>query len=100
MDDTAIMPGFEGFEWNEANVSKNWLTHHVSPTEAEQVFLNRPLLVANDPKHSAGEKRYYVLGRTDQGRMLFIAFTVRRTSIRVISARDMSRSERKMYRQS
>jgi uncharacterized DUF497 family protein len=99
MDDTVIMPGFEGFDWDEATVSENWRTHHVSPIEAEQVLFNRPLLAADDPKHSQGEKRHYVLGRTNQGRMLFIAFTVRGATIRVISARDMSRKGRKMYRQ-
>jgi len=96
---TAIfLPEYEGFEWNEANVEKNWLAHRVSPGEAEQVFFNKPLLVADDPGHSQGEKRYYVLGQTDLGRLLFIAFTVRAKSIRVISARDMSRKERNAYR--
>jgi uncharacterized DUF497 family protein len=62
------------------------------------VFFNKPLLVVDDPKHSQGEKRYYVLGRTDLGRLLFIAFTVRGKIIRVLSARDMSRKERNAYR--
>jgi uncharacterized DUF497 family protein len=99
MDDAVLMPGSQGFEWDEANVAKNWRAHNVHPSEAEQVFFNKPLLVAEDPKHSQEERRYYILGRTDQGRMLFIVFTVRGKSIRVISARDMSRKERKMYRQ-
>jgi hypothetical protein len=90
------LPEYEGFEWDDANAEKNWHTHHVNPNEAEQVFLNQPLLVADNPEHSQGEKRYYVLGRTDQGRSLFIAFTVRKSRIRVISARDMSRKERKI----
>jgi len=93
------MPEYEGFEWDEANVEKNWLAHRVSPGEAEQVFFNKPLLVADDPAHSQGEKRYYILGQTDLGRLLFVAFTVRTKSIRVISARDMSRKERTAYRQ-
>jgi uncharacterized DUF497 family protein len=99
MDDAVIMPDFQGFDWDQANVSKNWQAHHVSPNEAEQVFFNRPLLTTDDPKHSEQEKRYYVLGRTDQGRMLFVAFTVRGVNVRIISARDMSRKERRLYRQ-
>ena len=94
---TASLPEFEGFDWDEGNVEKNWHSHQVTPQEAEQVFFNRPLLVADDEKHSRAEKRYLVLGQTDEDRPLFIAFTVRNRRIRVISARDMNRKERKVY---
>ena len=50
-----------------------------------------------DAKHSAQESRFYVLGQTDTGRLLFVAFTMRQRSLRVISARDMHRKERKVY---
>ncbi len=93
------MPDFEGFDWDAANAEKNWTAHQVSPVEAEQVFFNRPLLVADDTKHSRQEQRWYVLGQTDEGRTLFIAFTARKDKIRVISARDMSRREGKVYKQ-
>ena len=85
-----------GFEWDEGN-SKNWERHRVSSTESEEVFLNRPLLLQPDPSHSQQEARYYVLGQTNAGRPLFIAFTIRHDRIRVISARDMSRKERSIY---
>ena len=55
------------------------------------------LIVANDVKHSEAERRYFVLGQTDDNRALFVAFTFRGDRIRVISARDMSRQERKVY---
>jgi uncharacterized DUF497 family protein len=99
MNGTVSISECQGFEWDEANVEKNWCAHRVSPNEAEQVFFNKPLLTGDDTKHSQKEKRYYVLGQTDQGRLLFIAFTVRQPNIRVISARDMSRKEGKMYRE-
>ena len=54
-------------------------------------------MVADDTEHSEDEKRYYVLGQTDNGRLLFIAFTMRGKRVRIISARDMSRKERKVY---
>jgi len=92
------MPEFAGFDWSGGNAEKNWERHGVTPSESEQVFFNRPLLVADDIKHSPSEKRFYVLGRTDVGRELFIAFTVRETLVRVISSRDMSRGERGIYR--
>ncbi|MGO8818094.1 MAG: BrnT family toxin [Terriglobia bacterium] len=51
----------------------------------------------HDSKHSQREARHYALGRTDENRLLFVAFTVRRTLIRVISAREMTRRERRFY---
>ena len=96
--ETVSLPEFTGFDWDEGNVRKNWDSHAVTPQEAEQVFFNRPLIVADDAKHSEAERRYFVLGQTDEDRGLFIAFTVRGKLIRVISARDMSRKERKVYR--
>ncbi len=95
--ETVSLPEFEGFDWDEGNVRKNWESHRVMQQEAEQVFFNRPLIVADDVKHSEADRRYYVLGQTDEDRALFVAFTVREERIRVISARDMSRRERKVY---
>lgn len=89
-----------GFQWDEHNTTKIWEKHAVTPMESEQAFFNRPLIVADDAKHSQEERRCYALGQTDAGRLLFLAFTIRRTLVRVISARDMSRKERKVYQQS
>jgi uncharacterized DUF497 family protein len=58
-----------------------------------------PLLLKLDLAHSTNESRYFVLGQTNAGRPLFVAFTARGDKIRVISARDMSRKERAMYGQ-
>ncbi len=90
-----------GFEWDEGNARKNADKHDVSQNEAEQVFFNEPLLMVPDPRHSLGEQRIHALGRTDDGRLLHITFTLRaeETRIRVISARDMSRKERSYYEQ-
>ena len=75
------------------------MPHGVSRAEAEHVFLNRPLLVANDPGHSDDEMRYFALGRTDAARLLAVVFTLRGSRLRVISARAMSRRERRFYAQ-
>ena len=88
----------DGFEWDPGNSEKNWINHRVTRSECEQVFLNVPLLVADDPSHAQTEPRAYVLGRTDLGRELFVVFTVRGTLVRVISARDLSQRERRIYR--
>jgi hypothetical protein len=69
----------------------------VTPEEAEDVFFHEPLVVRNDVQHSKAEKRYYALGQTSAGRRLFVAFTVRRKLLRVISVRDMNRNETETY---
>jgi uncharacterized DUF497 family protein len=86
-----------GFDWDPGNREKNWLGHAVTTAECEQVFFNEPLVVVADAKHSQGEDRFYVLGRTSAERRLFVVFTMRGTLVRVISARDMSRKERRAY---
>jgi len=86
-----------GFAWDDANSHKNWERHRVTPEEAEDVFFNAPLVVRGDVRHSRQEKRYYALGQTGAGRHLFVAFTIRRSLIRVISVRDMNRRERDVY---
>jgi uncharacterized DUF497 family protein len=91
-----------GFDWDAGNARKSTEKHEVRQSEAEQVFFNQPLLAAPDHKHSQEEPRYHALGVTDDRRQLHITFTLRGAGslIRVISARDMHRKERKIYEQS
>lgn len=88
-----------GFDWDAGNARKSVEKHDVSQSEAEQVFFNEPLLTVPDAKHSTSEPRIHALGRTDDGRLLHITFTLRENEpkLRVISARDMSRKERSYY---
>jgi len=97
MADTPEFKDWEGFDWDEGNLFKNWEKHRVSASESEQVFFNHPLVTGPDEKHSGSEMRRYALGMTDAGRRLFLFFTVRRRRIRVICARDMNRKERKVF---
>src|SRR3970040_1455058 len=94
-----FFPGVVGFQWDSGNSEKNWQQHDVTQAECEQVFFNRPLLVTGDPTHSAEELRYFALGRTDVGRELTVVLTVRGSLLLVISARRMSRRERRVYAQ-
>ncbi|MFA6093323.1 MAG: BrnT family toxin [Elusimicrobiota bacterium] len=87
-----------GFEWDRQNSDKIWRKHGVSPFECEQIFFNQPLVVAPDEAHSHTEPRWYALGRTDSDRLLFLVFTARKDMVRVVSARDMSRAEREVYK--
>jgi len=85
------------FEWDGHNVEKNWAIHHVTFWECEEVFFNEPLVVARDAKDSSTEQRFYALGQSNAGRHLFVVFRLRDNLIRVISARDMTRKEKKVY---
>ena len=88
----------EGFQWD---ARKNADKHGVSQAEAEQIFFNAPVLLHLDVAHSQIERRFQALGRTDDGRRLHITFTMRDQGrlIRIISARDMHRTERTQYGQ-
>lgn len=99
MDWTQII----GFDWNDSNARKNVDKHDVSQPEAEQAFLNRPLVVSPGTLHSQQEPRYHALGTPDNKRQLHLIITVRSGAagmfIRIISARDMHRKERSKYEQ-
>jgi len=97
MDDIERLTGCTGFQWDKDNIEKNWLKHKVSPIESEQIFFNEPLIILDDPKHTISEKRFAAFGCTDAGRLLAVIFTKRGKLLRVISARDMNRRERKFY---
>jgi uncharacterized DUF497 family protein len=92
-----IFEEFSGFHWDKGNVDKNLLKHNVENWECEQVFFNRPIIVLDDPKHSGTEKRWAAFGKTDTECFLVVIFTKRNNLIRIISARDMNKRERKFY---
>lgn len=83
-----------GFQWDEGNSEKNWKKHKVTRNECEQVFFNLPLIMSKDAKHSIKENRWYLLGKTDSSRLLFLVFTIRKNLIRIISARDINKNEK------
>ena len=97
MDIYSILDKCSGFQWDKGNSQKSLLKHRVTEGEAEQVFLNEPLLLLEDEKHSTQEDRFWAFGYTDQGRHLFIVFTIREDLARVISARNMNKKEKEAY---
>jgi len=100
MADIHEVMGWGGFEWDEGNLLKNWERHRVTASECEQVFFNRPVFAEVEGDREGAEDRRYALGVTENGRRLFVVFTIRGGKIRVISARDMSRRERKVFDES
>ena len=89
-----------GFDWDDGNARKND-RHGVGQAQAEEIFFNQPLLMLDDLRHREQEARYHALGKTLDGRLLHVSFTLRGGGnlIRVISARDMHRKERSVYEQ-
>ena len=89
-----------GFDWDDGNARKND-KYGVAQAQAEEVFFNQPLLMLEDLRHREQEARFHALGKTLDGRLLHVTFTLRGddTLIRVISARDMHCKERSVYEQ-
>lgn len=92
-----IIPEPIEFEWDKGNTNKNLKKHKVTDKEAEEPFDNEPIFIKKDIKHSVIEKPYHALGTTDDGRLLFLSFTIRKNRVRIISARDMNYKERRIY---
>lgn len=88
---------FMEFKWDENKAAKNLAKHGVSFEEAKTVF-DDPLYVDfYDPDHSVDEERYLIVGESDRRRLLIVSYTERRNSIRIISARVVTRAEREAY---
>ena len=87
-----------GFEWDKGNFGKIWQRHRVSPEECEQVFLKQSFYAMPNGEHTTLEEaRFKIFGQTQAGRYLSVIFTIRGDLIRIISARDMNRRERRTY---
>lgn len=89
----------EGFDWNEGNLD-HIKKHNVDYKECESIFSNKPLFISEDEEHSRLEKRYRAYGKSDFNRLLNVIFTVRRNNMRVISARDQNKKERREFQKS
>jgi uncharacterized DUF497 family protein len=89
------------FEWDPRKAEANAAKHGVSFDEAVTVFLDSKALDGPDARHSKNEMRFLRMGRSADGRVLMVAYTVRRSgdaeTIRIISARRASRRERAAF---
>jgi uncharacterized DUF497 family protein len=85
------------FEWDAKKAAANIKKHGVAFDEAATAFGDPLGKIVDDPRHSIGEKRFVLIGRSDQNRLLVIMYTERREAMRLISARDVTREERKNY---
>lgn len=95
--DQKIIPDPIEFEWDRGNSQKNLKTHKIENDESESAFLDRNSVLAEDLKHSRNEERYQLFGKSNQNRLLTVIFTLRKHSIRIISARQMNKKEKRFY---
>ena len=85
------------FEWDPHKAGINFRKHGVSFDEAGSVFLDRLALSGPDPEHSVGESRYITFGISSLNRLLSVSHAYRPGAIRIISARRVTRGERRLY---
>lgn len=85
------------FGWNPQKAESNIKKHGISFEEALTVFADPFATIFDDPQHSIGEKREFVVGYSQSGRLLVVWFTERDEEIRIITARKATRIERKDY---
>jgi len=82
------------FEWDPAKAATNTLQHGVSFEEAATVFQDPLAKIHDDPDHSYSERRI-IVGHSLEGRLLVVSFAERKRKIRLISARRVTRRERR-----
>jgi uncharacterized protein len=85
------------FDWDKGNKEKNWKKHGVDLKECEQAFFDSQIKFFEDPGHSTIENRFLAYGQTEKERKLVLVFTIRKQKIRIISARDQNKKERRVY---
>jgi uncharacterized protein len=87
-----------GFIWLEDIVQKLLWKHAVTQKDVAEIFANRPRFRVVEKGHRSGENVYTAFGQTDGGRYLAIFFVYKRDRrALVLSARDMTDSERRRY---
>jgi len=86
------------FEWNDEKAALNLAKHGVSFEEAATAFDDEYAYLQEDALHSEDEPREWLIGYSNHNRLMIIAFIQRaHDNIRIISARLVTRRERKIY---
>ena len=85
------------FQWDIGNQEKNWVKHRVTHAECEEAFFDPHKRLLRPTLHGERETRHVLIGYTAGKRLLFVVFTIRGHTVRVISARDVHKRERNLY---
>ncbi len=86
------------FEWHDGKNSQNIAKHGISFHEAKYIFSDNKRVIILDKEHSVTEKRYYCIGKTKEGKIATVRFTIRESRIRIIGA-GYWREGRNVYEQ-
>jgi uncharacterized DUF497 family protein len=85
------------FVWDPRKAAANLKKHEVSFEEASTAFADHLSITGSDPDHSLGEERWITIGVSEPGRLLVVSHTEEEDTIRIISSRQATRSERQLY---
>ena len=85
------------FQWDAGNHDKNWIKHRVANAECEETFFDPHKRLLHPTLHGERETRNVLIGYKAGKRLLFVVFTIRGHTVRVISARDVHKKERRLY---
>ena len=85
------------FEWDEGKASDNFEKHGVSFGEAKTIFSDPLYVEFYDPDHSQDEHRYIIIGQSAGSRLILVSYSEHDDTIRLINARELTRSEREAY---
>jgi uncharacterized DUF497 family protein len=88
------------FEWDPKKASSNLKKHKVSFEEAATALRDPMSATALDPDHSVSEERFVTFGVSERGRVLVVAHSDKDDTIRIISAREASKGEKRIYEES
>ena len=86
----------DDFEWDEAKAAENYAVHGVTFDTAKRVFADPFAIEHLDDRYDYGEERFVIIGIVD-GRLLFVVYTLRNGTIRIISARGAEPHEKRAY---
>ena len=84
------------FQWDDRKAAENCANHGITFEVAREVFNDPFALDWPDESEAYGEERYCIIGMAE-GRLLFVAYTMRDDAIRIISARGAEPQERRRY---
>jgi uncharacterized DUF497 family protein len=85
------------FDWDVKKAARNLKNHRVSFKEAATIFDDPLARTFDDPDHSLDEQRFITIGISEQGKLLIVAHSDRGDATRIISARETTHGERKLY---
>jgi uncharacterized protein len=87
----------DGFDWDPAKARENLKKHQFSFEEAQSAFRDPFRITIYDERHSQDEDRFLLLAQTSRARLVVVAFAERESTIRIISVRRATKSERQAY---